>query len=126
MQRSMRRTSDEVKDRIFAMARSQRHRTWVAKLAPVQTRALPSATPEWTVESAETAEVRVRRKPEAEQRLGQGVARIGNVRVSFPIRFGIGSGLGGVDSGGLMLRLARVEGGCGVQNDHNCDYTLRY
>ena len=114
---------DEVKDKIFAMARSQRHRMWVAKLVPVQTWPLPSTKPEWIVGSVEPADLRLRRKPEAEQ---QGVARIGNVLVAFPIKFGIWSGIGGVDSGGLMLRLARVEGGCGVQNDHNCDYNLRY
>ncbi|KAG0579209.1 hypothetical protein KC19_4G081900 [Ceratodon purpureus] len=115
---------DEIKDRIFAMGRGQRHRKWVGKLAPAQTWPLPSTQPEWTVEDAEPAELRVWRKPEAEQRRGQGVAKIGNVRVSFPIKFGIGSGVGGVDSGGLMLRLARVEGGCGVQNDHDFDHTL--
>ena len=110
---------EEVKGRIVsAMGRSQRRHksTWGAKLAPVQTWPLPSATPEWT---REIAEVRVFRKKPQQTREG--------VQVLFPLSFGIGSGVGGcVDSGGLMLRLARVEGGCGGQNGHELDHNLRY
>jgi len=97
----------------------------MAKLSPVKVRPSPSSIkPEWTVQNVEA--VNSKRKPEAGQRRrGQGVARIGNMRVSFPVKFGIGLGMGGVDSGGLVLRLARVEGGCGVQNDHDCDTTIR-
>ena len=111
------------------MARSQRHRNWVAKLAPVQGRPqAASIKPEWTTVLQNTTEtVDMKREPEVVQRRrGQGVVRIGNVRVSFPIRFGIGLGMGGVDSGGLVLRLARVEGGCGVPNDHDCGNIVRY
>lgn len=101
------------------MGKSQRHRNWAAQLAPVQgTPSLPERT---VVQSSEIVELK--RKP---QRQGQGVATIGNVRVSFPVRFGIGSGVGGVDSGGLVLRLARVEGGCGITNDHDTDNVVRY
>lgn len=105
------------------MAKSQRHRNWVAKLAPVQRRPPPSIQPEWAVQDVD---LRVwKGQPE---RRGQVGARIGkNVRVSFPVRFGIGLGIGGVDSGGVVLRLARVEGGCGVQNDdHDCGNVVRY
>lgn len=96
----------------------------MAKLSPVKVRPPPSSIkPEWTVQNVEA--MNSKGKPEAGQRRrGQGVVRIGNVRVSFPVKFGIGLGIGGVDSGGLVLRLARVEGGCGVQNDHDCDSTI--
>ncbi|XP_024370944.1 ABC1 family protein YPL109C, mitochondrial [Physcomitrium patens] len=104
------------------MAKSQKRRNWAAKLVQVQSGPVFSTKPGWAAQNTEGADFGVRnRKPEVVKHRGQGGVRIGNVRVSFPVKFGIGFGVGGIDSGGVVLRLARVEGGCGVQNDYVFD-----
>ena len=80
LQRSMGPTSvdmDDGKDKIFAMARSQQHRMWVAKLVPVQTWPLPSTKLEWIVGSVEPADFRLEkvrdRAARRRQKLGTSV-----------------------------------------------------
>jgi hypothetical protein len=107
----------------------QRHRKWVERLTP-EHQGWPVVTgrqPDWAAGfTTFNSDIKVwKRKEELERQQqgqrGQRMGKIGRVRVSFPLKFGIGMGVGGVDSGGLMLRLARLEGGCNVQSDMDSD-----
>jgi hypothetical protein len=100
------------------MGPTERYRNWVSKLAPLDGWPLQIKQPHWAAGGAagghtELLEFKLwlRRKKNRDEQHQQ---RYGSMRVSFPIKTGIGLGNGGVDSGGLVLCITRIQVGASI------------
>jgi hypothetical protein len=121
------------------MGPTERYRNWVSKLAPLDGWPLQIKQPLWAAGGAaghtELLEFKLwlRRKKNRDEQHQQ---RYGSMRVSFPIKTGIGLGNGGVDSGGLVLCITRIQVGAsiadregedgGEQEDHHQQHGFRF